>query len=96
MMRLIYDQQIRCWQGDLVCSDGARVQSLDARNLDWVREIGVQACLYDAVVDQQFERSLLQDLAAVGQDQDTLAALNRTLDEACSDHRLAASGGNDQ
>jgi hypothetical protein len=60
-MRFVDHKQMRYWQGDLVCSDGARVQSLDACDLDWVREIGVQASLYDAMIDRQLAGSLAND-----------------------------------
>ena len=92
MVRLVDDDHVGGGQRHFVGAHTPRPQGLNARDLGRIREVDVQAGLNKPMLDRHLERRLSEDFAAVGQYQDPLAGLHRTLDDIGENDSLAAAG----
>jgi hypothetical protein len=92
-MGFIDDKNVCDRHGYLVGPHAARPQRLDGGDLHRVFQIDVQSGLNQAVINRQLERGLLQDLAAMGQDQHPLPLGDCAFNNVAGDDGLTAASG---
>jgi hypothetical protein len=99
VVSFVDDQQLGGWQLDLSGSHCAGIKRLDRGDLHSLGRPAWKTGLNDAVVDpetEQFPRRLLDQLAAVGEEENTQAFRGCLPDDGASDDRFAGAGGRDK
>jgi hypothetical protein len=92
---LINDDYISLGQGQLVRLEASRPDGVDTGNLNLVVQLWVLPGHDDPMINAklyEFVTTLLDQLAAVGQKEDTAALIHGTLDDLRRDHGLATPG----